>query len=69
MFAQQSWTDGEEYTFSVNEADKEGLKINDKVVLLTGINCDYNNTRIYGDVTNLSILGRLRISVSRTVIE
>lgn len=69
MFSHQSWTDGEEYTFMVNETDKEGLSVGDDVVLLTGINSSTNNTRIYGSVVNLSNLGKIRILVDRTVIE
>lgn len=69
MFSYQAWTDGEEFVFTVNEADKEGLEIGDEVVLLTGVNSHYNNTRIYGEVVNLSNLGRIRILVNRTVIE
>lgn len=69
MFAYQVWTDGEEYTFTVNEADKEDLEIGDEVVLLTGIDSQYNNTRIYGDVVDLSRVGKITINVERTVIE
>ena len=69
MFTTQAWTDGEPYTFNVNEADKEGLEIDDPVVLLTGVNSNYNNTRIYGTVLDLSRVGRITILVNRTVIE
>ena len=53
----------------MNEADKEGLEIGDEVVLLTGVNSHYNNTRIYGEVVDLSRVGKIRILVNRTVIE
>lgn len=69
MFNTQVWTDGEQFTFSVNESDKEGLGFGDLVVLLTGINSESNNTRIYGRVVDTSGLGRLTILIERTVIE
>jgi len=69
MYNQQAWTDGQEYTFAVKETDKEGLIIGEEVVLLTGINSNYNNVRIYGIVVNTSRTGRLTVLVERTVIQ
>jgi len=66
-FIRQAWTDGEEYTFSVNEADKEGLTIGDSVVMLTSIYS--NSVRVYGTVTDILESGRLTILIEKTVME
>ncbi|MDY6300319.1 MAG: hypothetical protein SPL96_00300 [Bacteroidales bacterium] len=67
-FIRQTWTDGEEYTFSVNEADKEGLEFGDSVVMLATINSSYTNARIYGTVTDILESGRLTILIEKTVM-
>lgn len=69
MYNEQTWTDGEQFNFPVDDADKEGLEFGDEVVLLTGVNSNQVNTRIYGTVVDTSRVGRLTIFVIRTVIE